>query len=315
MNQSQKITEGALYTAIFIIMVALTIFVPGFLLLFPLLLPIPFIVYASKYDWQASLLMVAVVLFLSFIVIPALSVPITVLAASGGILIGSAIKRDRSPYETWITGTSGFIGGLLFVFLFTQVLLDISWAAQLEQILQESLEMSKEMMGQFGLAPQGEEGLDFIEESIALMKNLIPVGIAIMSIIMAFLAQWVGYKVVNRLNQKTYQFPPFRNLRLPVAIIWVYLVALIISLFTSDPNSVLFIFVNNIMTLIGLLLILQGFSFMFFFTHYKKWSKAIPIIVLIISLVIPFILIYVVGLLGLIDLGFNLRDRLTQKEK
>lgn len=312
MNQSKKITEGALFTAIFMIMIVAVIFVPGAILLFPVLLPIPFIIYAYKYDWQASLIMLATALVMSFLILPVLSIPLTILASSGGITIGSAMKRKGSAYESWISGTTGFIGGLIFVFLFTQLVLDISWAAELDQILADSFEMSKGMMNQLGIVPQGEEGLALLEQSIDLMKDLIPVGMAVMAISMAFLSQWVGHKVINRIERTTYHFPPFRELSLPVAMIWIYLVALVLMLFMSDTSSVLFIATNNVLTLLGLLMLLQGLSFMFFYSYYKKWSIAIPIIGLIAILVLPFLLFYLVIMLGLVDLGFGLRDRLSK---
>lgn len=315
MNQSKKLTEGALYTAIFIVLMAITILMPGAILLFPLLLPIPFIIYAHKYDWQASLLMFAVALMMSFMVLPVFSIPLTVLSASGGIIIGSAMYRKRPAYEVWISGTSGFIGGLLFVFLFTQVILDINWAAQLDQLFIDSLEMSKQMMNQLGMGQQLDESLMLVEKSIEQMKNLIPVGIAILAITMAFLSQWVSYKLLNRIERTTFKFPAFRDLSFPVAIIWIYLLSLILIMFASDTEGVLFIAANNVQSLVGLLMILQGLSFMFFYSHYKKWPKAIPILGVVVTVILPFLFFYLIGILGLIDLGFGLRGRISKKKK
>ena len=41
----------------------------------------------------------------------------------------------------------------------------------------------------------------------------------------------------------------------------------------------------------------------------KKWAKVIPIIVVILTFFIPVVL-SIVRMLGIIDLGFNLRQRL-----
>lgn len=315
MNQSKKITEGALYTAIFVVLMVITLLLPGAILLLPFLLPIPFIIYARKYDWRASLLMFAVALLLSFLILPVFSIPLTVLAASGGIVIGSTMKREKTAYETWISGASGFIGGLLFVFLFTQLVLDINWATQIDQILAESMEMSKQMMNQLGMGKQTEENLGLLEDTVEVMKDLIPVGMAVLAIIMAFLSQWVSYKVLNRIERTAYRFPAFRDLRFPVSIIWIYLLSLVIILFVSDAGGVLFIAANNVQSLVSILMILQGLSFVFFYSHHKKWSKSIPILVVIVTVILPFLLFYVVGILGLIDLGFGLRDRISKNKK
>lgn len=315
MNQSKKIIEGALYTAVFMVLLAVTLLLPGALLFLPFLLPIPFIIYARKYDWQASLIMLGVALMLSFLIFPVFSIPLTLLASSGGITIGSALKRNKTAYETWINGTSGFIVGLLFVFLFTQVVLDISWAAEFDQIMTDSIEMSRQMMNQFGMGQQAEEGLALVEDSLALMRDLIPVGVAVLAIFMAFISQWVSYKVLNRIERTTYRFPAFRNFRLPASTIWIYLLSLIIILFTTNTDSIVFVAANNVQSLVGFLLILQGLSFIFYYSHYRKWSKSIPILAVIVTIFLPFLFFYLVGILGLIDLGFGLRDRLAGKKK
>lgn len=314
MNQSQKITEGALYSTVFVILLVVTLLVPGAILLLPFLLPIPFIIYAHKYNWQPTLLMLAVTLLISFMILPVFSVPLTILAASGGIIIGSFMNQKKSAYETWISGTSGYIIGLLLIFVFTQVVLDISWVAQLDQTLAESIEMSKQMMNQLGMGEQSEESIQLLEETVEMMKDLIPVAIAGLAILMAFISQWVGYKVLNRIEQTRYRFPAFRNLKFPVSIIWIYLASLLLILFVNNMDGFLFIAANNVQSLIRILMVLQGLSFIFFYSHSKKWSKSIPVLVTVFTFILPFLFFYIIGLLGLIDLGFGLRDRVSKKE-
>lgn len=313
MDQSKKVKDGALLTAVYIILMMISIFVPFMLIVGIFLLPIPFIIYAYQNDWKPSLIVLGFLILLSLIFIPYFSVPVTILVSFGGIMIGAAMYRNLSAYETWARGTLGFVAGLIFVFLFTQFFLEINWATEIDLLFNESLETSKEMMYQLGFEEEVEESLEIIEEGFSLLKDLIPVGLAVTGIFMALITQWISYKIINPLHKKQFYFPAFRSFRLPVSIVWFYFISMLITLFDNDSDSVLFIGASNVLALAGLFLVIQGFSFMFFYAHNKKRSMAFPIIGVIITLILPFYLLYFVRILGIIDIGFSLRDRLTKK--
>src|SRR5690625_2527281 len=159
MNQSKRLTDGALLTAIFIILMLLAIFVPGLLIIFIFVLPLPFIVYAYRYDWQSSLIMFGVTILLATLFVSMISIPLTILVGLGGIMIGTALHHNLSAYETLGRGTLGFIAGLLFIYIFTQVFLQVNWTNEIDLLMNESIEMSREMMQEFGLQEITEEDL------------------------------------------------------------------------------------------------------------------------------------------------------------
>jgi len=315
MNQSRKLTDGALLTVIFIILMAIAIFVPGAILVLIFVLPLPFIIYAYRYDWQPSLIMfVAAILFALFFV-SVVSLPLTVLTSIGGIMIGTATRRKLSAYETLGRGVLGYIAGLLFIYIFVVVFLGINLVHEIDVMMEESLEISQGIMKEFGFPEMNEKELEPITTRLSMVKDLIPVGIAMISIIMAFISQWLSYKFLNRLEKTQLYFPLFRNLRIPVAIIWVYFISLIIMFMDLDPNSSIYLVVNNVLSLVGLFIVLQGFSFLFFITYQKKWPKALPIIAVVITLMLPILFINLVRILGIIDIGFGIRDRYLKEKK
>lgn len=315
MEQSKKISEGALLAGIYAVLMIISIFIPMVLMVAIFLLPVPFIMYASKYNWKPSLIMLGVALLVSTFIIPAISIPLTILVGLGGIMIGTAIHLNLTAYETWARGTIGFIAGLLFIFLFSQFILQINLATEMESLMNESLQMSTGIMEQFGFKAQTEEELALIETGLAQMMDLIPVGIAITAIILAFFSQWASYRIINRLEGKHLRFPPFRNLQLPMAVVWIYFIAIILSLFGQDLNSALIVVVNNVLTLTGLFMVLQGFSFIFFYAHAKHNSNMLPVVCIIFTILFPFLLLYFVRILGIIDLGFGLRNRFSSRKK
>lgn len=313
MNQSKKVTEGALLTTIFIFLMLVTIFVPGLLMITIFVLPIPFILYSYKHDWQASLIMLGTAVLLSSLFATLISLPLAVLAGIGGIMIGTAMHHGLTAYETWARGTIGFVIGLLLVFVFTQLFLEVNLATQIDSILSESIELSKEMMREIGFTNIAEEDWLLVEKQLSLAKNLIPVGITILSIAFSFISQWLSYKLMNRLEKRKFAFPPFRTLRLPIAIVWIYFFALVFMFMDLDPNSMTYLVAHNVFSLTGLFMVLQGLSFLFFITHKKKWPKALPVFGVVLTLFFPFVFLYFMRILGIIDIGFGLRDRHLKK--
>ncbi|WP_430789585.1 YybS family protein [Virgibacillus flavescens] len=315
MNRSKMLTHGALLTAIFIGLLLATVFVPLIEIVTMFILPIPFIIFAYKYDWKPSLVMFTAAILLSSLLATIYSLPITVLMGLGGVMIGSAMHKKLTAYETWARGTLGFVVGLLLIFLISQLLFNVNLLDEIYSTIDASMQTSQQLMNQIGLGAQSEEQLQLMEEQLDMLKVLLPVGIVLLAIMQAFVAQWIGYRVVNRLEKKKFAFPPFRNLQFPVSLVWIYFFALIISLFGLDPSSAFYHAINNVLVLAGLLMTLQGFSFIFFYAHQKNKSKALPIVCVIVTLLLPTLLLYLVRILGIIDIGFRLRDRISKGNK
>src|SRR5699024_1379142 len=196
----------------------IAMFVPAAILVAIFLLPVPFVLYASRYDWKPSLLMFAVAILFTLLFATYLSLPITILVGIAGIMIVSAIHHGLSPYEPWGRGAIGFIAGLVLVFLFMQFILQVNLINVLNEMFDESMEMSQDIIGQFGLANQAEDQLALIQEQMSMVMDLIPVGLAFVAIALAFITQWVSYKIMNRLENKQLKFPPFRSLRFTAPI-------------------------------------------------------------------------------------------------
>lgn len=314
MNQSKKLTDGALLTGVYILLM-LTTFIPVLSLISIFLLPVPFVLYTARHSYKPAILMFVAATVLTLLFATVFSLPIAVVTGLGGIMIGQSIYNNLSAYETWARGTLGFVIGLLFTFIYSQVLLSVNWITELQQMFSDSLEMTITMMQQVGIT--GEELAqmeELLQVQMEYMINLLPVWLAFSAIIIALIAQWISYKVMNRLDKTSYRFPPFRDMQLPASLVWIYLIVLLLSFIDMDPGSTFAIGILNIEMLIGMLLIIQGFSFIFFFAYHKNMSRAIPIISIIVTLLFPGFLIILVRILGIIDIGFKLRDRIEKKD-
>src|SRR5699024_8413276 len=97
MSQSKKIIDGALLMAIYIVLLSMSVFIPMLILIGLFILTIPFIIYASRYTWKPTLLIIVLALVLSLLFATIVSLPLTLIARLGRLAIGTAIyNKDTS---------------------------------------------------------------------------------------------------------------------------------------------------------------------------------------------------------------------------
>ncbi|MCP3032172.1 YybS family protein [Halobacillus sp. A1] len=315
MNDTRKITEGALMTGAYLLLLLIILFTPGFIgSFFLFVLPIPFIFYSYRHGWKSGILVFTGSLIFTLLFATVFSLPITLLAGIGGLFVGGAMHKKRDPYETWAQGSIGFIIGIVSVYLITQLFMGLNWAEEIRNASQEAFSMTEGLLGSFGGGETSEEQLASLEEQVQALPDYIPSILAMMGIAFAFISQWLSYKIINRVEGKKFYFTPFRNFNLPTSVLWYYFFAMIFTFVFAESDNIWYLAAINVYTLTGTFLVLQGFAFIFYYTHVKEKSKALPILAIAGSLLLPTILMYLVRILGIIDLGFSLRKRLETKK-
>ena len=101
-------------------------------------------------------------------------------------------------------------------------------------------------------------------------------------------------------------------MRLPRSILWYYLIVLSISLFVSpETGSTLYVIIMNFSIVLWILFVMQGISLLFYYIHEKQLPNMLKVVVVILS--IP--LYTFIMLIGILDLGFNIRSYITGKNQ
>lgn len=320
MDAQKQLRDDIVLIFSYMVLLFISIFIPVFFLFALFILPIPLIIYAVDHERKRLLMMIGVlavfVSILGLILQTTLFIPLFVTSVASGLAIGTAIKKKQSAYETWIWGTVGYIIGLLFIFVFTQYILEINWAEEIRVAINRSIDNIQSVIVGIDseITHQVEKQFDLMKEQLFYIPNLIPAGIAISSIVFALITQWLSYKIINRKGRKLLRFPPIQKLDFPRAIFWIFILAFFLMLMDNDPTSDLFIVGQNVSSLMSFLIILQGFTFIFFFAHYRKQSNTLPIIIVVASVILS-PLLYVVRLVGLLDLVLSLRKRMEGSQK
>ncbi|WP_163538791.1 DUF2232 domain-containing protein [Gracilibacillus sp. YIM 98692] len=311
---NQKIGKDFwLYIGGYILLLLLAIFVPLLQLIVLFLLPLPVIFLVVQYDKKLASIGLGFLVLLSLFLYPIIAFPLTFLAMISGIMIGFSLKKKQHAYETWAKGSAGYLIGFAFIYVFVETVLNFSIQDSFIQTMDESLAMTEELFLSVGIDYFSDDDLKILREQMMQMLQLLPVILVVISMVLSFFTQWLSYKWWNKFMDQSLYFPPFRQFQLPKIMLWIYLIILLLSFIgIGEKGDYISIAIFNISHLLGVLLMLQGLSFIFYYSYVKKGSKALPIISILIIVFFPIIGLYLARILGIIDLGFELKKRITK---
>ncbi|GAJ97211.1 LOW QUALITY PROTEIN: hypothetical protein JCM19055_55 [Geomicrobium sp. JCM 19055] len=309
MNQSRRITEGAVVVALFTILMVMTLYIPVVALLTIWLLPLPMMVYTIRHGMKPGALVLVVATLITFLLATALALPIILLFGIGGFVMGVSYSKGRGAFQTLFTGSVSYVLAIFVLFVFSNVVMGIHPFEAIRTGMIESMNSAEQLMQNFG-AETDEEAITAYRELANMIPQMSAMLMIFTGVMYAFITQIIAHPILRRLLNKPFGFPPLREWSLPTFFYLDYLLGIIVSLVgVSDPGSALSIFMMNVTPLLEIAMIVQGAAVMFYFAHVKKISKALPIIILFSALVIP-IITFFVRILGIIDLGFDLRSRI-----
>ncbi len=301
-DNARKITYGAMMIAIFAILLAVTVYVPLLGLITIYFIPLPIILYRLRYDRAASILVTATGMILSLIGGLALF-PFGILFGSLGLVIGDTIKTEKTKFYTFMATGLTILIITISTYVATVLFLGINVIEEMMDTLQDSQEKIFTLMETFGEVP-----VDFVKQmqaSMDLAVASIPAAFIIASFGLGLIIVMLNLALANRLGHTTPKFPPLRAMKLPSVTVWVYLVFLLLPLFiTVDEGTTFFLIIVNASMILRALFTIQGISLI----HHLVYIKKLPKWVTVISTILAILLAPITILLGIIDVGMNIRE-------
>jgi uncharacterized protein YybS (DUF2232 family) len=292
--------------AIFTVLLLMVLYVPflGTLALF--VLPLPLIYFSANHSFTNSLYVLLGAVLLSFIVGGPVALPLGLAFGSLAIVTGWGIRNNWDKLRIFLSSTFIILINIVIGFVLSIVFFNIN-------IVEDSLKESKttyySLLEQVGQEPD-QRIVESLNSSVQLIQTLMPALFLGMAAIFALLVIVINFPILKRLGVQVPVFKPFREWMLPKSILWYYLLILVVSMIAQpEEGTYLYTALLNVLYVLQTLMAVQGLSFLYFFAHYKGWSKGVLAVITIIS----FPLLYIVRILGIIDLGFNLRERLQRK--
>ncbi len=310
MRNIHRLTEGAILLAAFTILLLMTVYVPVLGTVVNFFLALPFMMFSARTNRKESFVFLIASLFLSLIAGSLLALPLTLAYGLTGIIIGDFIRNEKPKQAALIAGSITFLINLVIQYVISIVFLNMDIIKESIQLLRESIDQSLKILTSLTQEPN-EAMIQQFYAAIDLIEILTPTIFVITSFSIVFIIQLVSYPILKRFGIKVVVGEHFRNFKLPKGIIYYFLIALLANLIIQpESGSYIHLALSNILFILLLLIVVQGLSFIWYFSYQKGLSKAVPILVTIAMFLMPLIL-YIVWILGIMDLGFDLRKKLN----
>ena len=225
------------------------------------------------------------------------------------VAMGILYKR-KVPARNVLTGGAIALLGELLLLLVILALSGVQVMEEIRQFIRDSLETVPPDLRQ--MIPD-----ELMEQVIQVMTQLLPLYLIGFSLFYSFVTHGVSRRLLIRSGEHVPGLKPVRQWMLPKSLIWYFLVALIASyVIPGTTDSILFMILLNLIPLLVIVFTVQSFAFLFFLADLKGWSRAVPVIAVI--LLVPFMillpgLMHLFSLLGLLDVAFPIRDRLKKQ--
>lgn len=309
-NQTKALVQGSMMVAIFTILMTMSAYIPFIFMIALLVAPLPIAWYSATYKRSSSILVAIVGCLLTMLTSGIIMLPFAFIMALLGVVMGDVIRLSKSKLFLFMSAGIAMLFSSAFIYLcymfisginIVQISLDIA-----RESYEKSIEITKDLPGQLTITP---EQLDIMFNT---MELTVPATITMTAFLSAFVVVTVNLPLLKRLGLTVPKFAPFQEMRLPRAILWYYMAVLSINLFIRpESGSMLDVIVLNVSYILWLLLILQGISLI----HYFITSKGMPNAVKWVATVLAIPLSSFIILLGIIDLGFDVRSLMKGKIK
>jgi uncharacterized protein YybS (DUF2232 family) len=310
----RKLTEGAILLAAFTVLLLITIYVPVIGSFLNFVLPLPFILFAAKNNVKNITAYFAAAIFISFIAGSFMGLALMLIYGAVGIVIGYMLQKSKSRTSILIASTLTFIVGLIIFYAGSVLFFKVNIIHELTQVLKESTQMSENMLKSLGRQDQIELLNKQNANLINMIETLAPSILIMVSLISVFVIQLICFPIVKRFGTPVQPWGNIRNLSLPKSMLWYYLISIGgLILFHPQEGTYLYLVFINARYILEMFIVLQGIAFLFFIFHQRSIAKGLAIFIVILTFIIP-IVHYIILLLGITDLGYDLRKRFTKKE-
>ncbi|WLD93374.1 YybS family protein [Alkalihalobacillus sp. AL-G] len=307
MNQTRALIEGAIMASVYAVLFLITLYIPLLSIVSTFFLSIPFTLYTIRNGLKKSYLLVAVAIVLSVLLGSIATIFIPILYGAVGVVLGYLIKKKKSAFALLLGATLAYISNLLLTYIISIMLLDVNIVDGVLKQINELISNTERIGKTFGT--DVSEAIDQLQNLLEVITYIIPALIVLVAVFSAFISIFVTNLILKRFKIEVPDWRPFREWSFPKSIIWYYLATMLIMFTDPEQGSGLYIATVNLYMILETVMVIQGFSFIYFYFWVKKKGKTIPVLVTIGAFLVP-IGFYVVRILGIIDIGFDLKKRI-----
>ncbi|APP15049.1 YybS family protein [Bacillus altitudinis MN12] len=308
MKQTKALVEGAIMISIFAVMTLFYLYVPLLSIVFFMAAPIPIILYTIRHGLKKGIAAGTIGIVISFLIGSInglLSAPMLIAV---GIGMGVFYSR-RQPGQAIITGALIYLFSFLIYFVVSVQLFQVDILGVAKESIDQIMPMVESTLKQSGASDQDiAKQLKQFREMQDTALNSLPVALLIFVTLMSFVNHWFVRPLIKRFVPDMPALKKFKDMRLPKSMVWYYLLTLLLMLIQPEKGSFLSLVQTSAFQILFILVLIQGFSFIFYYCHEKNISKVVPIFAVVLTILFPPIGV-IVRIIGIADIGFDLREK------
>ncbi|MGP4081307.1 YybS family protein [Pseudalkalibacillus sp. R45] len=307
MNRTRALTEGAILASLYAVLFLITLFLPVLSLFTIFLLSLPYAIYTVRHGLKKSMVFVLTTMVLTIILGSVTAINVPILFGSVGVVMGHLYRKKISAFGLLAGAALTYLANFILIYVVSILLLEINLIDTMKQSIEETIVLTEKFSGAMG--GDAEATIQQLRELVEIVPYLIPALFVILSVVFALASIFVTNLIMKRFRVEVPHWEPFRNWSFPKSIIWYYLATILLYMTNPEQGSALYIVTMNLYIVLEIVLAIQGLAFIYFYFWVKKKGKTIPVLVTISLFIIP-VGLHVVRILGIIDLGFDLRKRI-----
>lgn len=306
-SSTKSLVESGLLTAVTVVLILISLYVPVFYIVGIFLWPLPitfiYMRHGAKYS-VVSLVAAGIITAMMYDPVSALSMSATFGVMS--IVFGYCIKNKKTfSFSIAVMTAVMFISMVLVIKVFSLFMGQDLLSFMSNQMIQMQ-NMMKQIYSSMGVPKETQDMVLKSLPTAEMFKLLLPVLLLLTSVIMAFFSYVAANKVFAKFGYKLNKMKPlsewFMPIQLAIAIIGLVLAAFIMVYFKVKNADVLYINAN---ILFQFAFLINGLGAIDFFMKKKEIGKTLRVVIII------FLLISQLGnllyLVGIVDYAFNLR--------
>lgn len=309
-KQTAYLKYGAIIILLFTVLLAVALNIPfiGFITAF--IVPLPIAWYSAKFERKHALLVIAVMLIISIISGSTVGFIFGIIMCSLGFIMGRTIQENKSKLYMLMALSIFLLLILAILYIISVLILNINVIEQFLKTVEIYYEQAGNIMSSVGQLPKDYD--EMVTNVLLMVKTIMPSYFIGGVFVMAFIYLTTNLFLLKKLKIKVPKFSKFNNFRLPKVVLWYYLIVSVLTLFVSyEVGSFGYIAGANALLILRALIFLQGVSFIHYYFHVRKYPKWTAI--LATCLAVPLNTFTII--LGVLDLGFNLRGFLKDRYK
>ncbi|MGV3465949.1 MAG: YybS family protein [Heyndrickxia sp.] len=309
MKNVRVITEGAMLLAVYIVLLLVYLYIPVIYIISAMFLVLPFLLYSAKHPFKYSLVFLVASLIISALIGTVFSLPISLIFGTTGIVMGYCVKINKSKFVILVVSSITFIIDILLGYMVAIKFFHMNFLQETIKVIRESFQQSAEILKSLGQT-QADQVTSQLDNILTLFQTMFPTLLVISSFVVVWLFMIINFPIARRFGVNVPKWEPFHKIQLPKSVLWYYLITMVLSLlFHPKSGGYIAVALLNLAFIFQVLMLIQGFSLIYYFGHIYKWSKGILALITVVAFVFSPSM-FIILILGIIDLGMEIRSKL-----